>query len=153
MESSLVGTAVRRAGARSEAPPPDADPSAAAGNLLTQARDLAALALRSSAAEDVIAHAEALQRSCAQLAEAPLPDVRRRRRDRLAVRIEALALAADDLAAVVLLRCDRAPAARERAVVPDVGPLMARIAERHERVLDALGPRPAAAPPVARRAA
>lgn len=152
MESSLVGTAVRRAGAQVVAPV-DADPSGAARDLLTQARDLAALALRSAAVEDVIAHAEALQHSCARLAEAPLPAVRRRRRDRLAGRIEALALAADDLAAVVLLRCDRPAGDPGVAIVPDVGALMARIADRHEQLVDALGPRELADPPAVHRAA
>jgi hypothetical protein len=121
-----------------------ADPNWAAGDLLEHARILAALA---SARRDdarpgddvVVDGVRELHARCVRLEIDPVvADVPARQRARLAEAFDRLAGASDDLASIVLLRCTGAtPAPGD--VVPDLPALLARVAERHDRVIDLLG--------------
>lgn len=137
MPRTTTGADGRRAVGTSE---PSSDAAQAADDLLTQARHLAAMAFGTTTSPELAAAAEGLQACCAGLVAAA-PSRSRRRRARALPRLEALALAADDLAAVVLLRC----CGGEREVGGiDVGALLTRVADRHAAVREVLPAPPAA---------
>jgi len=148
MQRSIAGVLPHRAAASHPAPA-HVDPSRAADHLLAQARHLASLAFGTTTTVELHDAAEALQRDCAALAETAPPAAGRRRRERIAGRSEALAVAGDDLAAVVLLRCGPGPE-REIGGV-DLEKLLTRVSERHAALADALGDEASAA--AGRRAA
>lgn len=123
---------------------PATDPNWAAGDLLEHARTLAALAdtppddgRRTD--DDLRGAVRELHARCVRLEVDPVvAEVPARQRARLAEALDRLAGAADDLAAIVLLRCtgDRPDPS---AAVPDVPALLARVTERHDRVVALLG--------------
>jgi len=120
-----------------------ADPNWAASDLLEHARMLAALASAppGDARPDdaVVLGVRELHARCVRLEIDPVvADVPARQRARLAEAFDRLACASDDLASIVLLRCTgEAPVLDDAA--PDVPALLARVAERHDRVIALLG--------------
>jgi hypothetical protein len=117
------------------------DPSWIAGDLLEHARRLAALAATppSERPQDgaVVAGVRELHARCVHLETDPIAaEVRPRDRARLAAAFDGLACASDDLAAIVLLRCAGAPPSPTDG--PDLAALLARVGERHDRVVGLL---------------
>lgn len=115
------------------------DPNWTASDVLERSRRLASLAAVPEPEADRLVLATelvALQATCARAAAPPLPALRRGRRTHLIEAFDQLALAADDLAAVVELRCLRC---ESRTVVPDLAGLVARVADRHDRAVGLLG--------------
>lgn len=114
------------------------DPNWTASDLLERSRRLASLAAPGGGADHALIATEvvALQATCAQAAAPPLPALRRGRRLQLIEAFDQLALAADDLAAVVELRCLRC---EQTTVVPDLTGLVTRVADRHDRAVGLLG--------------
>jgi hypothetical protein len=114
------------------------DPNWTASDLLERSRRLASLAAPGRGVDQALIATEvvSLQATCAQAVPPALPALRRGRRLHLIDAFDQLALAADDLAAVVELRCLRCD---QVAVVPDLSGLVARIAERHDRAVGLLG--------------
>lgn len=119
------------------------DPNWTASDVLERARRLATVAapaaVRCADEAAVVLAVSELRAACARIPEAPLPSLSRRRRARVHGAFERLALAADDLAAIVELRCAGEAAGTAAPVVPDLGRLIARIAERHDRAVGLLG--------------
>lgn len=119
------------------------DPHWAAGDLLEHARLLAGAASGGRAAADaerpadgdVVARVRELHACCVRLEIDPIvARVPVRRRARLDEALDRLAGAADDLAAIVLLRCAGEPFPADDPA-PDLSALLSRVAERHDQVV------------------